>query len=609
MPFPKDLSKILCVCDLCKSENPNGVLVTRKTFKIHQNKSRASQVHENVVQFVNHDKAMASIILADGLATPVSQPPVTLPAWTVPSTSADPASLPSSTPTPTQTTQCRNPPPILTRLELQDIRYQVLGLSIPQPGDLEFSLHPSTTYRPERFAAPYKYDGIANAAPFHLILSPANAQFLDCEFKLHALANKLFECVDNEADFNFELQRQSIDREVRKLLNRLFQWKKDLWWKKRAKLENYQSTQDVGALSIPHIETTRYLQLYSYGDPEYASLALAGIILILVVHLVFNGSQTLCEVILGFLHDQVELLGPLLGPGRQRQLSQSFPASIKTVLDSVDLDPCVGRYVQCPRCYALYPTSSDWPDLCTHKEAPGSTPCNAKLTRIPRDVAKWKDGGGEGKENSREGNENGGEEKGNSEEGGENSGAMKEKRQPITCYVHQDFSQWLGRFLCRPEIEDLLDRRKAEFVERSKMPRNPDRLGLVSDVLESEIINGFTWPDGKRFYECPDDEFRLIFSLSGDGFNPFSNKEAKQTVTSTGLYLFCLNLPLEERQKPQNVYLAGVIPGPGKPSTSQINHHTSLIVDDFVRFWETGVRYTRTTRRKDGLSRLFYAMH
>ncbi|KAF6755596.1 hypothetical protein DFP72DRAFT_811306, partial [Ephemerocybe angulata] len=216
----------------------------------------------------------------------------------------------------------------------------------------------------------------------------------------------------------------------------------------------------------------------------------------------------------------------------------------KTVLDSVDLDPCVGRYVQCPRCYALYPTSSDWPDLCTHKEAPGSTPCNAKLTRIPRD------------------------------EGGENSGAMKEKRQPIT--------QWLGRFLCRPEIEDLLDRRKAEFVERSKMPRNPDQLGLVSDVLESEIINGFTWPDGKRFYECPDDEFRLIFSLSGDGFNPFSNKEAKQT--------------------PQNVYLAGVIPGPGKPSTSQINHHTSLIVDDFVRFWETGVRYTRTTRRKDGLS-------
>ncbi|KAF5323867.1 hypothetical protein D9611_008258 [Ephemerocybe angulata] len=557
-----------------------GVWVTRKTHKIHQGRNRASQVQDDIVEFVNHDKFIASSILANGLDTAPSQPPITLPTWAAPSALTDSAFYPS----PSSTAPHHNPSPLLTRLELQDIRYKLLDLNLPRPGDLEFSLHPSTTYKPERFSVPYKYDGVANAAPFHLIVSPANAHFLDCEFRLHALANRLYESIEVEADFNFELQRQSIDRDVKAALNRLFQWKKDLWWEKRLKPGNYQDAGDT--LAIPRIETTRYLQLYNYGDPEYAPLALAGIVLVLVVHLIFNGSQTLCSIILGFLQDQLQILGPLLGSeGRQRQLKESYPTSIESVLNSVDLDPCVRRYIQCPKCYALYPTSSDYPDLCTHEEAPGSSPCNAKLTRV-RDP--------DNKRGENLAKESLGEEKGG-------DGERDEKRQPITYYLHQG-NQWLGRFLCRPDIEDLLDRRKAEFLERSNKPIDSDQPGLVADALDSEIVSNFTWPDGKRFYECPNDEFRLIFSLSGDGFNPFSNREAKQTVTSTGLYLFCLNLPLEERQKPQNVYLAGVIPGPGKPSTSQINHHTSLIVDDFVRFWETGVRYTRTTRRRDGVS-------
>ncbi|KAJ2911877.1 hypothetical protein MD484_g8541, partial [Candolleomyces efflorescens] len=140
----------------------------------------------------------------------------------------------------------------------------------------------------------------------------------------------------------------------------------------------------------------------------------------------------------------------------------------------------------------------------------------------------------------------------------------------------------------------MLDNRKAAFQQtRASIPE-------IYDILESEGIQQFSWPDGKPFYDCPNDEFRLFFALSGDGFNPLFNKEAKQTATSTGLYLFCLNLPLEERQKPENVYLAGVIPGPDKPSGTQINHYISLIVDDFLPFWNTGVQYTHTRKRPAG---------
>ncbi|KAF6745571.1 hypothetical protein DFP72DRAFT_824306 [Ephemerocybe angulata] len=284
----------------------------------------------------------------------------------------------------------------------------------------------------------------------------------------------------------------------------------------------------------------RYLQLYNYGDPHYAPLVISGLFLVLVIHLVFHGSQTLCAVVLGFLQDQVEIIGPLVGEQRRRQMAKSFPSTVKAVLDSVDLDPSIRRYVQCPRCYALYPTTSAYPEQCTHQEAPGSPPCGAKLTRT-RTV-------------------NG-----------------KDESQPITYYLHQDFTQWLGRFLCRPEIEAMLDQRKSEFSKKQSEPREQPS-NVVTDVLESKIIKDFRWPDDRPFYDCAKDEFRLIFSLSGDGFNPFSNREAKQT----------------------NVYLAGVIPGPDKPSTTQINHHISLVVDDFLPFWETGVRYTRTSSRPNG---------
>lgn len=133
----------------------------------------------------------------------------------------------------------------------------------------------------------------------------------------------------------------------------------------------------------PHVyrELARYLQLYNYGDPHYAPLVLSGLLMVLIIHLVFHGSQMLCEVVLGFLADQTSILAPYIPEGRRQQIAKSYPATIKTVLDSFDLEPSVRRYVQCPSCFALYPEAASYPDWCTNIEAPGSKACQAKLTR------------------------------------------------------------------------------------------------------------------------------------------------------------------------------------------------------------------------------------
>ncbi|KAI0055727.1 hypothetical protein BV25DRAFT_1873038 [Artomyces pyxidatus] len=48
------------------------------------------------------------------------------------------------------------------------------------------------------------------------------------------------------------------------------------------------------------------------------------------------------------------------------------------------------------------------------------------------------------------------------------------------------------------------------------------------------------------------------------------------------------------------MYLVGLIPGPGKPSTSQINHFLRILVDDLLPFWSPGIFMTRTAKFVNG---------
>ncbi|KAA1480109.1 hypothetical protein DENSPDRAFT_758519, partial [Dentipellis sp. KUC8613] len=67
-----------------------------------------------------------------------------------------------------------------------------------------------------------------------------------------------------------------------------------------------------------------------------------------------------------------------------------------------------------------------------------------------------------------------------------------------------------------------------------------------------------------------------------------------------------LNFPPHLRYLPENMFLVAIIPGPDKPSLSDINHALDLVVDDLLEFWSPGVWFSRTANCR--LGRLNRAM-
>ena len=62
----------------------------------------------------------------------------------------------------------------------------------------------------------------------------------------------------------------------------------------------------------------------------------------------------------------------------------------------------------------------------------------------------------------------------------------------------------------------------------------------------------------------------------------------------------CLNLPPEVRYKRENIYLAGVLPGPKAPSLQEVNHYIAPLVPELLQLWEHGITYTRTALHPQG---------
>ncbi|KIK11535.1 hypothetical protein PISMIDRAFT_55805, partial [Pisolithus microcarpus 441] len=58
--------------------------------------------------------------------------------------------------------------------------------------------------------------------------------------------------------------------------------------------------------------------------------------------------------------------------------------------------------------------------------------------------------------------------------------------------------------------------------------------------------------------------------------------------------MVCHNLPIHVCYQLENVYIAGIIPGPQEPSYYFLNHVLQPLVDDLVHCWSPGLRLTRT---------------
>ena len=203
-----------------------------------------------------------------------------------------------------------------------------------------------------------------------------------------------------------------------------------------------------------------------------------------------------------------------------------------------------------------YPSSDDqvlslpYPEMCTFSETRNSPPCGARLLRLGKNP------------------------------------------RPIRLFCYQTLVSWLGRFLGRSEIEALLDASQASAM-------TPHR-GPIDDILQSEEVRNFLGPDGLPFLRLCGSEGRYIFSLFVDWFHPRGNRHGGATYSAGVIFMVCLNLPPALRYKRENMYLAGVIPGPKAPTLQQVNHFIEPLALELRDLWFKGARFTRTALRREG---------
>jgi hypothetical protein len=283
-----------------------------------------------------------------------------------------------------------------------------------------------------------------------------------------------------------------------------------------------------------------------------------------------------CQIVLGlsrqgcnFMLNMVQYVIQLTFMRNQPNLSQrdqklmaDFPVDIRSATKQFFLNGKHTIYATCPNpnCHCTYkPTFKDdspipeYPKYCTHQAYRGGPSCGERLLR-PRQINNV------------------------------------ELQVPVKPFVYFNFKDWVGGLMAHPGFKDLMD---------SAWDATELEADELHDIFDGTALKNFAGPDGKHF-RLGNGEARYVFSLCIDFFNPLGNKITGKKISCGIISLVCLNLPPHLRYKPENMFLAGIIPGPHEPPTTMINHYLRPIVDDLLEFWEPGVSFSRTNRFHNG---------
>jgi hypothetical protein len=244
--------------------------------------------------------------------------------------------------------------------------------------------------------------------------------------------------------------------------------------------------------------------------------------------------------------------------------SPTLPKDISTALECFNLNGQTTTYAVCPVCHCTYkPLQSlgpaTYPSQCSNRPNPDSPICNASLLDS-------------------------------------SSGAHNK---PVKTFVYHEFNDYLASLLARSDIEKIMDDQCDDLRDRLTAMSTDENTNVlanveVKDVFEAGFLKTFLGPSGvKLFVDRPDNEGRFAFVLNVDFFHP-EGMSVRGAKTSVGIIsMVCLNLPLEIRYKPQNMYLS-IIPGPKEPHLTEMNHYLHPLIDDMEAAWIRGTQFTCT---------------
>ncbi|KNZ54402.1 hypothetical protein VP01_2958g5, partial [Puccinia sorghi] len=142
---------------------------------------------------------------------------------------------------------------------------------------------------------------------------------------------------------------------------------------------------------------------------------------------------------------------------------------------------------------------------------------------------------------------------------------------PRLVYHTQKFNSWLKWSLNVPGLEDeiLSWRQTVQSAPKNK----------ITDIQQSKALRSFSI---KAKQALSGNELRLTFSLYIDWFNPFSNKLSGRNASMGVVALTCLDLSPHGRNKHNNLFIAGIIPGPKELDMTTISHVLAPLIDDLV---------------------------
>ncbi|KZV59304.1 hypothetical protein PENSPDRAFT_543852, partial [Peniophora sp. CONT] len=228
--------------------------------------------------------------------------------------------------------------------------------------------------------------------------------------------------------------------------------------------------------------------------------------------------------------------------------SPEIPVDVRTALKLRLIEPVILRTICCPKCFWVYGNTA--PEKCTWRESRRSRPCAADLWTTR-----------------------------NTSQG--------PKRVPKSLYTTQCFDDWLRFFLGRQIIEDAL-------IKSFELFRNSaGNHEYMHDVHES--------PAWRTFHGPFSNAYNLVFGVYIDWFNPLTNRIAGKKISYGAIVLYCMNLPPEMRFRPENVYIAGITPGPNAPNMITISHILALLMNALSRYTTPPGHHVPTFRHPLGM--------
>lgn len=331
---------------------------------------------------------------------------------------------------------------------------------------------------------------------------------------------------------------------------------------------------DQSNTHLPIFDTSSYME----NRLETANPVLIFPLLITAILVVFeNISLFTANWLLNVLQGFVTLV-KTYGIGHQNEATEpvtfleqlildEIPRDIRTVFSNFQLEPDLINFNSCPACFALYHPDHT-PKECTHplNEIPGlfqpGQPPEVPHSDEPEPTCSeplFKD--------------------------------YRDTKVPIRQYAVQNLHTWISRLVSRHNIEDALD----ESLVESRKPFNSNE--EIGDIHQSYEWKNFQDDDGSQFTAHSGN---LTFGMFTDGINPFGNKTSGHKASITFIVLVCLTLPIHLRYLPENLFLAGVAPGPKEPSLEQSNHILSPVVTQLQALWNEGIFLNQTPSHPNG---------